>query len=219
MKQKRSGKNKNHTKKRLFSYAAAAGVGAFSFGQTGEAAIMYTDVVPDTTVSTPGSGSDVLYINLDNAGYNEFALAALAFDRSIRVNPYNVIPQASEVLTSGSYYVVGFAPGALIGPASAAAGGARFALRSPYVGAYYNFLGTGLYTGLKWDIGGGNFLYGWAAIDVTAQAGVGSSATLLSYAYETTPDTPIEAGAVPEPDTLALLAAGFGALAMRRRGS
>jgi hypothetical protein len=216
MRQEPITKGKKLTGKRLFSYATAASAGAFGFGQASEAAIVFTDIA-DTTVSTPGAGGDVMYINLDNAGYNEFAVAALAFDKSIRIDPYNIYPQSSKVLTSGSYYVFGFAAGASIGPASAEAGGARFALRSPYYGGYYNFLGTGAYTGLKWDIGGGDFRYGWARIDVSSALGAGSSATLLSYAYETTPNTPIEAGAVPEPGSLALLAAGGGALALRRR--
>jgi hypothetical protein len=45
----------------------------------------------------------------------------------------------------------------------------------------------------------------------------GGTATLFSYAYETAANTAIAAGAIPEPSALALLAAGGGALALRRR--
>jgi hypothetical protein len=41
---------------------------------------------------------------------------------------------------------------------------------------------------------------------------------IYDYAYETAPDTPIAAGAVPEPSTLALLAAGAATLFFRRKG-
>jgi len=196
---------------RLASYAAAAGAGAFGFGQAAEAGIVFTDI-PDVTI-TQGDGP--IYINLDNVGYNEFAIAALTFDSSIRMNPYNVGAQSSSVLTAGSYYVFSFAPGAQIGPGAADAGGGRFALRRVSPGVYYNFFGTGQYMGMKWDIGGGDVLFGWARVDVTEVNG--GTATLFSYAFEDVPNTPIEAGAVPEPTSLALLAIGGGALALRRR--
>ena len=196
---------------RLAAYAAAAGAGAFGFSESGEGAIIYTDIA-DITMT---QGDAPIYVNLDNVGYNEFAIAALTFDSSIRVNPYNIAPQDSKVLTAGSYYVNSFSPGALIGPGAAEAGGGRFALRKVGPGYYYNFVGVGNYIGLKWDIGGGDFRYGWARVDVTEVNG--GTATLFSYAYESAPNTGIEAGAVPEPGTLALLAIGAGALALRRR--
>jgi hypothetical protein len=193
---------------RLSSYAAAAGLGAFGATHDAQAAIVYTDV-PDVTI-TQGQGP--IYINLDSVGQNEFAIAA--FLNSVRVNPYNIGAQSSKVLTSMSYYVNSFAAGAAIGPASAEAGGARFAGRQ--VGAYfYNFVGTDKYVGLKWEVGGGNFNYGWARMDVTAANN--GTATLFGYAYESTPNTAIAAGAIPEPTSLALLAAGGGAAALRRR--
>lgn len=193
---------------RLAAYATAAGLGAFGVLQDAAGAIVYTDV-PDVTI-TQGEGP--IYINLDSAGQNEFAIAA--FLSSVRVNPYNVGSQASKVLTSVSYYVNSFAAGASIDPAAAEAGGARFAGRQAG-GDFYNFVGTDKYVGLKWDVGGGNFNYGWARVDVSAANN--GTATLLSFAYESTPNAPIVAGAIPEPSSLALLAAGGGALVLKRR--
>jgi hypothetical protein len=196
----------------LSSYSAAAALGAFGMSQVGSAAIIYTDV-PDTTI-TQGGGP--LYIDLNNdvsvGGQNEFAIAA--FSNSVRIDPYNISPQASRVLTSGSYYVFSFAAGESIGPAAAEAGGGRFAGRvvGPY---FYNFVGTDGYVGLKWDAGGGNIHFGWARVDVTSADN--GTATLFSYAYEDQPNTAITAGAIPEPTSLALLAAGGGALALARR--
>lgn len=194
--------------KRLKAYSAAAGAGAFALANSAEGAIVFTDV-PDQTI-TQGQGP--IYLNLDSVGYNEFAIAA--FNDSVRVNPYNVGPQNSRVLTSGSYYVFSFAAGEVIGDGDLAAGGGRFAGRQ--VGPYfYNFVGTGGYVGLEWDIGGGDVRYGWARVDVTPDNN--GTVTLFSFAYEATPNTPIVAGAIPEPTTLALLAAGGGALALNRR--
>ena len=199
--------------KRLKAYAAAAGLGAFGFTQASEATIVFTDI-PDVSGGIPST----TYVNLDNAGYNEFAIAAITYANQIRFNPYNIGGQASQVLTSsGSYYVFSFAPGAAIGPAASAAGGARIGFRTApaYPGSYYNFVGTGNYIGLKWDIGGGDYRYGWARVDVTEDSG--GTMTLYSYAYESEANVPIEAGAVPEPTSLALLAAGAGALGLARR--
>ena len=193
---------------RLTSYTTAAGLGAFGLVQHSDAAIVYTDV-PDTTIS---QGQGPIYINLDNVGQNEFAIAA--FSNSVRVNPYNVGGQQSLVLTSNSYYVNSFVPGALIGPDAAAASGGRFAGRQSGPD-FYNFVGTDKYVGLKWDIGGGDFRFGWARVDVTPAGG--GTATLFSYAYETAANTAIAAGVIPEPSALALLAAGGGAVALRRR--
>jgi hypothetical protein len=196
---------------RLASYTAAAGLGALGLAQSVDGAVVYTDV-PDTTI-TQGQGP--IYINLDNVGQNEFAIAA--FLNSVRVNPYNIGAQQSKVLTSGSYYVNSFAAGASIGPGAAEAGGARFAGRQSGPD-FYNFVGTGKYVGLKWDIGGGAFDFGWARVDVTSANN--GTATLFSYAYESTPNTAIVAGdtgAVPEPSSLALLAAGAGAIGLKSR--
>jgi PEP-CTERM motif-containing protein len=58
---------------------------------------------------------------------------------------------------------------------------------------------------------------GWAQISTTDGPG-GASFEVLDYAYETTPNTPINAGQVPEPSALPLLIlGGAGLIALRRR--
>lgn len=200
------------TARRLASYSAAAGLGAFAFGQSAEADIIFTDVDPDLESV---AGEDAIQINLDNAGYAEAAVlnvdvANNNFD-SIRVKS----TYGGTVLTThaSGYYVQAFDEGALIGPSSiVASGGQNTAAR----GNGYNFIDTGKYVGVKFDIGGATH-YGWVRMDIDSTSPM--HGTVYSYAYESTPDTAIAAGAmpVPEPTSLALLAAGAGSLALRRR--
>lgn len=71
------------------------------------------------------------------------------------------------------------------------------------------------YLGLRIDDGTGSFSYGWADISVG-----NTSVTLHSFAYETTKNASIQAGAIPEPSTYAAitgLLAGSAALYARRR--
>lgn len=55
--------------------------------------------------------------------------------------------------------------------------------------------------------------YGWIEIEIQ-NTGPGS---ILRWAYEDTPGTPLQAGAVPEPATTVLTLTGSAALALRRR--
>ena len=79
--------------------------------------------------------------------------------------------------------------------------------------------GTTGYMGLRLDLGGGNYDYGWAKLDYKPD---GSTMKFTDFAFETTPNTSLLAGVteVPEPKTsaLILLAAGaLGTAAYRRR--
>jgi hypothetical protein len=56
--------------------------------------------------------------------------------------------------------------------------------------------------------------YGWIQLREGTQPGAWD---LLAYGIETTPDTPIAAGAVPEPTSLGALAIGAAAIMFRRR--
>lgn len=202
------------------SYSTAAMLGAMAVGQSAQAEIIFTDIA-DVTIGPDAAAPIYIDINGDVIGatpppgaQQEFSIATFA--NSVRINPYNIGGQASQVLTSGAYYVNSFAAGDLIDSTSAAAGGVNFAARTagPY---FYNFVETEKFVGLKWDIGGGDFLYGYAAIDITGANYGEVQVTLKSFAYESEANVGIEAGAVPEPGSLALLAAGAGAIAFRRR--
>ncbi|MBN2562273.1 MAG: PEP-CTERM sorting domain-containing protein [Phycisphaerae bacterium] len=77
-----------------------------------------------------------------------------------------------------------------------------------------SFHGQRGYVGFRFDIAGGSTHYAWIDFEGAADA---SSGTIRGWAYESAADTGIEAGAIPEPGSLALLALGAaGVLAMRK---
>jgi hypothetical protein len=90
------------------------------------------------------------------------------------------------------------------------------------VGLFYD---TTAFMGIHFQIGS-DWHYGWVRIrgrtagpsDDGQQFYLNPPGSILDWAYETRPDTPIFAGAVPEPSTWALFAmAGIAVLALRRR--
>jgi hypothetical protein len=74
------------------------------------------------------------------------------------------------------------------------------------------------FLGLQLVVGTDTF-FGWADVTLNNLDGSGAGAfTLHGYAYDNTAGTSIQAGAVPEPSSIALLAAGAaGVLALKRR--
>lgn len=76
------------------------------------------------------------------------------------------------------------------------------------------YVASGNYVGLRADQGSGNYNYGYAKYSVTS-----TSLTLESVAFETTVNTSIVAGAIPEPSAALLGLAGGAAalLGIRRR--
>jgi hypothetical protein len=75
------------------------------------------------------------------------------------------------------------------------------------------FIGTRGYAGVKFDIPGGTLHYGY--LDIGVSTG-GSQITVYGGAYESQANERIQAGAVPEPTTLGLLALGAAGVATWR---
>jgi len=148
--------------------------------------ILYTDVVPDITVSTTGSYD----LDLDNDGNADYILA------------YNGITGNVTIEVSGSNEVVGlfggvdFFPDALVLNAPIDAFMIQWSNFSGnpmlMTGGNWNGVWDG-YLGLKFKIGI-NWHYAWARLNVGQQ---GDLFTIKDYAYEDVADLQILAGELP----------------------
>lgn len=186
--------NKNTTlNKRLKSYSALAGT-IFAAANTANAQVVYTNVTPDSTITTGGSYD----LDLDNDGTADFVLGVTsgAYTYGSFTIPYNLgtisANTANAIDTSTtqfsaehntndainsslnwadpsttSYQVLGFAPG------------------GAFAGYNYgNFVGaTNKFIGLRFQIDGLDH-YGWVRIDMASD---GSTITIKDYAYDATP--------------------------------
>ncbi len=194
MKKNTCKKTKNLAK-RLSKYSALTGAMLGVSNASGQ--IIYTDVNPDFL-----GGSSVNYmLDLDNDGNHEFAINGYFGDGSA----YNVSIVAAvygnSVLGSNPFYIYPFALNSG-DPISSGQANPAMSIDWFYNGSLnwescYNGAGnsnwcgvTDKYLGLRFLITG-NTHYGWARLDVSAS---GDSFTVKDYAYNTTPNQPINAG-------------------------
>lgn len=229
--------------KRLLAYSAAAGMGAFAFGQGTEAAVQENHSLSGTTFAHTGlaaNGDDyTVDIDIDGDASNDVRLSVNLNAIGMTGFPGNIVLADS---TSGglSYYVVGFQNGDTVdGASDAAGGGVNFAFVTPYVPLYggyrYQIFHTanGDWIGVQFDISGNTH---FGAIEIIAFDGLGSldqggngnphdpgdfspdpvRVTLGAMIWEDTPGATLT---IPEPASLSLLAMGAGAIGLRRRRS
>jgi hypothetical protein len=143
--------------------------------------------------------------DLDGDGITDYVLA---FDISgARFGPLG----NNSVIVDGGNLVAAINQGESISPsppayywlnATAVLGG-----QAVFDGEYFyagNFSRRDAFIGLRFQYGGATH-YGWMEVNNDPNI---ASGQVLGWAYETRPDTPILAGAVPEPSTWALLSAG-----------
>jgi hypothetical protein len=185
--------------KKLKSYSAIAGT-MVAAANTGNAQVVYTNVTPDASVNTGGTYD----LDLDNNGSADFQFAV-----THTTYMYGTLPVPID------YGVLAPMPGNAI-DTTAGGNATAHALNDPINGSliwaddaaasyqllginifsgYYtsgNFLGQNdQYIGLRFKIGA-NDHYGWARIDMDANA---TLITLKDYAYDATPNAMIPAGA------------------------
>lgn len=197
--------------KRGAAYTLAAGVATGTVATESEAAVQYSgiyniDLLSGNSINLDldagGATPDVLLKNYVNLGGNYQGLTV------------NYFPGQVVGFQNGLSYVSALSAG---DPIDASTAGPTFFGSMAYGGnnpnAEFNSV-TDAYIGLSFPISG-NTHFGWIRVDVDNSAG---SFLIKDWAYESVPDTGIAAGAVPEPGTLGLLAAGAcGIAAMRRR--
>ncbi|MDF2438121.1 MAG: hypothetical protein K0Q95_2497 [Bacteroidota bacterium] len=179
---------------KLKSYSALAGT--LFVAHQASSQIVYTDIIPDSTVNTDGAMYD---LDLNNDGTFDFT-----FKQTITT--YMSYPvQKVSVNALNLNEVAGSVAGAYIYPTAMNAGdtiqsslvwnvGTSQSMAS-YFGASYSYgqwLGaTDKYIPLKINVAG-TIYYGWARLDVATLA---NSFTIKDYAYMNSPGQPILAGA------------------------
>jgi hypothetical protein len=220
------------------TYAAGAVAAGLAAPPSAEAAVNYTAGPFPFGVNSEFAAP---LIDFDNNGDDEFTIAQ---ERQVAGNDQTDRVLLKELETQGATgagYVTGpgsfpaaLASGATIGPAQTYGNAFSDNVSNQLIDEDYdndgvfqsysgNFTPDGVagnteYIGVKFRLNDnefGDLHYGWVGIDITNQADL--TGVVTGYAYETTPDTAITAGAVPEPSGLALLALGAAGLLIRRK--
>jgi hypothetical protein len=130
------------------------------------------------------------------------------------INIYNNNTSLSFWAATGGGYV-GAGTDVSVLPFGTSIGAGSSFLAAPNIGGGYqapDFFGTTGFFGFRFvNEGGGTTHYGWAQLQ--ASSGSGFPASILAYAFESTPNAAIQAGVVPEPGTYALMLAGLAGIA------
>lgn len=232
--------------KRLASYTAAASLGAFSYGEAAQADIVHVDLGtgivhdapnPFSSLDLDNNGTVDFLFGRSTGVYGGVRLIVYGHPGSPEgggfVPPFDPVLPANErsqnftnsPAKGNAYYIRSFEFGNSIGP------GATMPMHQigPY-SPFVNFTGAVSTNGTNfgnpnapqyWGFGlniDGEIHYGWGRLSTINNAGAWT-ATLHEYAYQSEPGVPILAGElqIPEPTTLALLAAGGGGLALAGR--
>ncbi len=199
--------------KRGAAYSLAAGVATGALASQTEATIQYSgiyniDLLQGNSINldldAAGATPDVLLKNYVLANGNYQGLTV------------NYFPGQAVGFSNGLAYVSALSAG---DPVDASTVGPSFfgsmAYGATNPSAEFNSV-TDAYVGLSFPIAGARH-FGWIRVDIDNSAG---TFLIKDWAYEDVPEVGIPAGAIPEPGTLGLLAAGAcGLAAMRRRNA
>lgn len=194
---------------RLAAYFAAGVAASMATTSESEGAIVYFNVDPDKTINS-GESMSFGNINLSNGTYTFNSFFGESFELSLQnfgaVSLYNGYGSGSiNWGLNGGYDVLKLESGDPISSAITQWNNGYGYLTKNGNGPWTS--GGDAYAALRISAGGSDYNYGWVNINFDALT---PTATITGFAFETTANTPIAAGAVPEPSTVAL--AGVAAL-------
>lgn len=175
---------------------------------------LYLNVLDGTSYTGPGTFPVVPGPGA-NYDFNVYGTSAWTLFSPGTSGQSNTVPTTSRGYVSATTggAALNLALGTLIGPASV------FNTGLPSASALTT--GTPAIVGFRFRNEGADLAstaddtvhFGWARLSLVA----GSPGTLIDYAFESTPLTPIAAGVVPEPATWLMMGLGAAALVARRR--